>query len=116
VNLKTEEILQALPGKGSTWPSLAAAAAPKAPTPAAPRPQSVEQKSAEAIRNNKDIIVKLNDPDTIKEYQDKAPVAILAKVNSALATSRHPQIQTCKALAAKQLRSGDICVSFASDV
>jgi len=117
VNVKTEEILHALPrnSKGDTWASIAAAAAPKTTVPATPRPQSVEQKSAEAIRRSKDIIVKLNDPDTIKEYRDKTPITILGKVNSALATCGHSQIQTCRALAAKQLRSGDICISFASD-
>ena len=67
------------------------------------------------MRRSKNIILKLNDPDAIKEYRDKTPNAILGRVNSALATSGHPQLQTYRALAAKQLRSGDICVSFASD-
>ena len=114
VNIKTAEILQVLPKRGETWASVAAAAAPKAPVPAIPR-ATVEQKSAEANRKSKDIVIKLNDPDVIKEYRSKTPITILGKVNSALATCGHPQIQTCRALAAKQLRSGDICVSFASD-
>ena len=68
VNIKTEEILQALSRKDDIWFSVASAATFKATILAISQLQFMEQKSAEAIRKSKDIIIKLNNQDIIKKY------------------------------------------------
>src|SRR5436305_5641314 len=102
-----------------TYPRLAPPAActppatPKVPT--MPPAVSEAQRAAEASKKSKEIIVKLNDPDAIKQYRDKSPAQIAGLINAALQASPNPQLRTYQVLAAKQLRSGDVCASFASE-
>jgi hypothetical protein len=116
VDTRTDEIMQNISKAGSTWADVAARAPPASTAPTVPPAISEAQRAAVASKKSREIIIKLNDPDTIKQYRDKSPMQIAGLINAALQASSNPQLRTYQALAAKQLRSGDICASFASEV
>ena len=116
VDVKTDEIMQSVSKVGSSWAEVAARAPPAASKGPTVSPTVLEaQRAAEASKKSKEIIVKLNDPDAIKQYRDKSPAQIAGLINAALQASPNPQLRTYQVLAAKQLRSGDVCASFASE-
>jgi hypothetical protein len=121
VETRTEEVLKGISKTNSTWADVAANArlAP-AGTSAQPARASMRtseaEKTAEATKRSKEITIKVNDANIVKQLRDRTPLEIAAKVNAALAASTHPQLQTIKVLATRQLRSGDLCVSLPSEV
>jgi hypothetical protein len=88
----------------ATWATLASQQA------GSPLPGSVPSSTQSLLSQDKDreILIKLHDPDKASELRSQRPAELKEHINTAISNSSNPHVRTIRVIAAKQLKSGDI--------